>query len=85
MLENLLVALIVALSALYAGMKYLPASWRQHIVFALARGGRRQAALARLLDTESSCGGGCKSCNSCADTAAPTPSALRVIKLKVQP
>ena len=86
MLQNLIVALIVGACALYAGGRYLPAGLRQRIVYRLARGGARQAALAKLLDTESSCGGGCSSCQACAtpdEPAAPASSA-RVIKLHLR-
>jgi len=57
MLENLLVVVIVGASAWYAGVKYLPASWR----------GKKAAAKA------AGCGGGCDACNACATPEPETP------------
>lgn len=84
MMQNLIVALIVMLAALYAGSRYLPASWRQRLVYLLARRGATQARMAQWLHTESSCGGGCDSCKACADPAPPAAGARRVIKLTIQ-
>ncbi len=73
MFENLIVALIVILSAWYAGLKYLPAAWR-------ARLGARKPA--------SGCGSGCDTCGTCADApSAPAPEdgTRRVIKLHPAP
>ena len=81
MIENLIVALIVVLAALYVAAKYLPAGWRQRLVYLLTRRGAGHSKLARWLHTESSCGSGCDSCKSCADPVAPEPGAQRVIKL----
>jgi len=85
MLQNLTVAVIVMLAALYACAKFFPAGWRQQIVYALARRGADQSRLARLFSTEASCGSGCDSCKACASDETPTaPSGQRVIKLHVR-
>jgi hypothetical protein len=64
-IQELAVAAIVAVAALYVGAKYLPAAWRRRIVFALARS-EGESKLARWLGTGSSCGTGCASCKACA-------------------
>lgn len=89
MIQEIAVGAIVAVAALYAGAKYLPAAWRRHIVFALSRSkGEGEPRLARWLGTESSCGTGCASCKACAPAAPgaapadqPGTGARRVIKL----
>ena len=83
MVGNLIVALIVLAAAVHAATRYLPASWRQQIVYALTRRGAGLARMARWFNTESSCGGGCASCKSCAtpEPAAPAPGTRRVIKI----
>ena len=86
MLQDAIVALIVTLAALYAASRYLPASWRQRLVYLLAARGATQEKLAQWLHTESSCGGGCDSCKACA-TPEPAPAGegrRRVIKLTIQ-
>ena len=83
MWQEAVVALIVVLAAVYVGAKYLPAAWRIRIVNRLSRGGTN-SKLVRWLDTDESCGGGCKSCNTCETPAEPTPpegSSHRVIKI----
>jgi hypothetical protein len=83
MIENLIVALIVALAFVVACAKLLPARWRQHAVFLLARGGATQSKMARWFGTEASCGGGCDSCKACAEPVLPVPpTTQRVIKLR---
>ena len=72
-MQNLVVALIVAVAALYAAAKYLPKSWREHIVFFLAQRGLPQARLAAFFNTEASCGSGCGSCGSGAGGCAAPP------------
>ena len=82
MWQEAVVALVVVCAALYVGAKYLPAAWRIRIVNRLSRGGS-DSMLVRWLDTGGSCGGGCKSCNTC-ETEEPAPPAgnkHRVIKL----
>jgi hypothetical protein len=79
MIQNLIVAVIVVIAALYVARKYLPAGWRQKLVYPLTRRGAGQSKMARWLNTESSCGSGCDTCKSCAD---PEPqSSERVIKI----
>ncbi|HEX9172617.1 MAG TPA: DUF6587 family protein [Telluria sp.] len=91
LLENLLVAVIVLLAAGYALAKYLPAGWRQRIVYFLARRGADQSTMARWFNTEAGCGSGCDSCKACADPAPAVPAepaapgAARVIKLHRRP
>lgn len=88
MLQELAVAAMVVLAALYAGARYLPLAWRRRIVFALS-GSAGESTLARWLGTESGCGTGCASCKACgpgAPGAAPADAvtdsgARRVIKL----
>jgi hypothetical protein len=70
-MQNLVVALIVALAAVYAAAKYLPRSWREQIVFFLSARGLHQARLAAFFNTEASCGSGCGSCGSGDGGCAP--------------
>ena len=89
MWQQAIVFLIVAAAALHFCTKYLPAAWRKQIVYWLARRGYDQNKLARLFNTQSSCGDGCSSCGSCETTLAadapPSSAPLkRVIKLHVQ-
>jgi hypothetical protein len=86
MIENLIVALIVAVAALSVAAKYVPASWRRQALYQLDRRGLAPAPVVRWLGTKSSCGSGCDSCKACADPAdsAPAPGARRVIKLHVR-
>ena len=97
MWQQIIVGLIVAAALLHFCTKYLPAAWREQIVYFLTRRGFDQAKLAKLFKTQSSCGDGCGSCGSC-DTSAPaaqtssasSPDATttaphkRIIKLHVQ-
>ena len=83
MWQELVVALVVVFAAVYIGAKYLPAAWRIRIVNRLSRGGG-DSMLVRWLDTDGSCGGGCKSCNTCetpTEPTAPSGNTHRVIKL----
>ena len=83
MWQELVVALLVLVAAVYVGAKYLPAAWRLRIVNRLSRGGA-DSTLVRWLDTGGSCGSGCKTCNTCDTPSEPTPPAgtkHRVIKL----
>ncbi|NHZ82403.1 FeoB-associated Cys-rich membrane protein [Massilia sp. CCM 8695] len=76
MLENLIVALIVAVAAWYAASKYLPATLRAKLF------GKKKAS--------AGCGSGCSSCGTCEDgPAAPRidasgPSSRRVIQLHLK-
>jgi hypothetical protein len=84
MVQHVIVAIIVALAALYAGRKYLPAAWRRRAVWLLSRRGGKQSALVRWLDTDASCGSGCDTCKACETTPAEPPEGKhRVIKLHV--
>lgn len=88
MWQEIVVGIVVAAAALHAARKYLPAAWRQHLVFTLTRAGLQQERLARFFKTESSCGSGCGSCGSCGDSAPAAPPAdggpaRRVIKLHI--
>lgn len=83
MWQELVVALLVLVAAVYVGARYLPAAWRLRIVNRLSRGGA-DSTLVRWLDTGGSCGSGCKTCNTCDTPSEPTPPAgskHRVIKL----
>jgi hypothetical protein len=83
MWQELVVALAVLCAAVYVGAKYLPAAWRIRIVNRLSRGGQ-DSKLVRWLDTADSCGGGCKTCNTCEtpeDVSAPAGNSRRVIKI----
>ncbi len=90
MWQEITVGIIVAAAALHAARKYLPAAWRQQIVYALSRRGLPQEKLARFFNTESSCSSGCGSCGGCGDSSASSASPAdggpvhRVIKLHVQ-
>jgi hypothetical protein len=86
-IQDLAVAAIVVLAALYVGAKYLPAAWRRRIVFALSRS-EGESKLTRWLGTGSSCGSGCASCKACApgtpdaaSGATPPVNGRRVIRL----
>ena len=84
MWQELVVAFAVLVAAVYVGAKYLPAAWRIRIVNRLSRGGQ-DSKLVRWLDTADSCGGGCKSCNTCEtqeEPSAPTGNSHRVIKIQ---
>ena len=90
MWQQIIVGLIVAAAVLHFCTKYLPAAWRQRIVYFLTRRGFDQNRLAKLFKTQSNCGDGCGSCGSC-DTSAPASSTAdsstpnkRVVKLHVQ-
>jgi hypothetical protein len=87
--QQIIVALIVAVAALHFCTKYLPAAWRQQIVYFLVKRGFDEKRTAKLFKTTSSCGSGCGSCGSCETTPAATPAdssspLKRVIKLHVQ-
>lgn len=80
-MQELAVAIIVSLSALYLGAKYMPATLRARIVLRLTRDGK-SSALARWLDKSGggACGGG--SCaGGCAPSQPEAPGKHRVIKL----
>jgi hypothetical protein len=90
MWQEVIVALIVAAALLQACRKFLPASLRQRMVYALSKKGFDQDRLAKLFKVQQDCGSGCGSCGSCDTTPAPidTPgdggTKRRVIMLNVQ-
>jgi hypothetical protein len=77
MWQEIIVGIVVAAAALHAARKYLPAAWRQQIVYTLSRRGLSQEKLARFFNTESSCGSGCGSCGGCGDSPAPPAASSR--------
>jgi hypothetical protein len=85
MIQNLIVALIVVAAALSVARKYLPASWRQKLVYWLAARGTSQSRVAAWLNTDTSCGSGCDSCKACEPASEGDAGAKadneRVIKL----
>ena len=82
MVQNLIVALIVAACALYIARKYMPAGLRQKLVYALAKRGVDETKAARWFGTEASCGSGCDSCKACATPDPVAPNGHKVISLK---
>jgi len=70
-MQNLVVALIVAIAAVYAAAHYLPRAWREKIVFFLSQRGASQERMAAFFNTEASCGSGCGSCGSGDGGCAP--------------
>jgi len=72
MAQNLIVGLIVALAAVYAVWRWMPAGWRRSAATKLAAGSHRAGlvdaqradALAASLAKTSGCGS-CDSCGSC--------------------
>ena len=80
MVQNLIVAAIVVLALLYVVRKYLPAAWRQKLVYRLTARGASQSKMAQWLNTQSSCGSGCETCKSCAEPE-PEQTSRRVIKI----
>lgn len=85
MVQYLIVAVIVALAALYAAVKYLPKTWRQRIVHKLS-GGTGQGRFVKWLGTDASCGSGCDSCGTCETEAVPDKDAKgrKIIPVHVQ-
>ena len=89
MIQNVIVAVIVVFAALYVARKYLPASWRQKLVYKLRRNGAdnssgNAARVAKWLDTQSSCDSGCDTCGSCETSsdapAAPTEHVIKIVR-----
>lgn len=72
MAQNLIVGIIVALAAVYALWRWMPAGWRRSVAGQLAAGSQRAGlvdaqradALAASLAKTSGCGA-CDSCGSC--------------------
>jgi hypothetical protein len=78
-MQELAVALIVAVAAIYIGMKYMPAALRRRLSLRLAAHPR----VARWFGQSAGCGSGCDTCGSCDTTPAPGPAgpAARVIRI----
>ncbi len=82
MTQQLIVGLIVALAAIYAVWRWMPAGWRRSAASTLATGGHRAGlvdrqradALAASLAKSSGCGA-CESCGSCGTAKTPRTSA----------
>lgn len=70
MIQYLIVAVIVAVAALYAAARYLPKSWREKLVHKLS-GGTGRGRIVKWLGTDASCGSGCDTCGTC--ETAPLP------------
>jgi hypothetical protein len=79
MMQNVVVAVIVAFAALYVARKYMPAGWRQKLVFLLAARGASQSKMAQWLNTESSCGSGCDKCKACAQPE-PNEKVIKIVR-----
>jgi hypothetical protein len=77
MVQNVVVALIVAAAALFVARRFLPAAIRNPLLARMAGAARAThlPSLARRLDPASAaadgCGSGCGSCGGCATPAAP--------------
>jgi hypothetical protein len=77
MTQQIIVGAIVALAALYAVWRWMPAAWRRSAAGRLATGARRAGwvdagranALAATLSKSSGCGA-CESCGSCGSRGA---------------
>jgi len=82
MAQQLIVALIVALAALYAVWRWMPARWRRAAAGRLAHGSHRAGLvdaqraeeLAAKLAKSSGCGS-CDSCGACGTAAKAPPGA----------
>jgi len=77
-MQNLIVAVIVGLAALYAVWRWMPNSWRRSAAATLAAGTHKAGLvdavaadkLAASLGKTSGCGA-CDDCNGCATTGEP--------------
>jgi hypothetical protein len=77
MTQHIVVALIVALAAIYALWRWMPGAWRRTLAASLAarsqRAGlvdaQRAARLAAALGNAPSCGGACDRCGGCGSGA----------------
>lgn len=82
MTQQLIVGLIVALAALYAVWRWMPAGWRRSAARSLADGSQRAGlvdparadALAASLAKASGCGS-CDSCGTCGKADTPASDA----------
>lgn len=79
MLQNLIVAVIVAIALVYTVWRWMPAAWRRDAARGMATGSRRAGLvnaqqaerLATSLAKDSGCGA-CDSCQQCAPAADAT-------------
>ncbi|GAA4328252.1 hypothetical protein GCM10023165_00450 [Variovorax defluvii] len=78
MTQQIIVGLIVALAALYAVWRWMPAHWRRSAAAHLASGSQRaglvDAQRARKLAESLAKTSGCGSCDSCGSCATPAAS-----------
>ncbi|NVE00735.1 DUF6587 family protein [Massilia sp. BJB1822] len=65
MWQEIIVGLVIAVAALHASARFLPAAWRRRIVHFLSQRGFNQDKTAKFFRTSASCGSGCGSCGSC--------------------
>lgn len=75
--QDLIVAVIVLLAAIYVVAKVLPAAWRMSFVHGVAETARffgLSADHARRVEAKLSSGGACGSCDSCKACATPAPA-----------
>ena len=72
MTQQIVVGLIVALAALYAVWRWMPARWRRAAAGRLAAGSQRAGLLdtdgARQLEASLGRAGGCAACDSCSSS-----------------
>ncbi len=83
--QYVVVGALVLAAALYAAVKYVPASLRRRVVYKLSNGSGK-GRLVRWLDADASCGSGCDTCGSCASEPLPERDAegRKVIQLHVR-
>lgn len=77
LVQDLIVASIVLVAAVYAVAKVLPAAWRTAFVHGVAETARffgLPAAHARRIEAKLASGGACGSCDSCKACASPAPT-----------
>ncbi len=88
MMQNLVVALMVAAAAVYVARRYAPkrltrktSAWLAAMLAGIGWG-RAAEVLSRESPAGKSCGSGCGSCGACGDESAPatgTPGATRAV------
>jgi len=81
MTQQIIVGLIVALAALYAAWRWMPAGWRRAAAARLASGSQRaglvDAQRAQQLAASLAKTSGCGSCDSCGSCGIPDDSSAR--------
>lgn len=86
MLQNVIVAVIVAGALLHFSTRYLPAAWRRRMVDFLARLGANRDRAAKFFKTAPDCGSGCGSCSACGtDDKAPAAAAGGIAEAAAHP